>query len=150
MQNSSGLPLKVPSFNPHLESPSIRKTAGVDHSKTKPVGRDAVSGPQSPAPASPAVIAGRPNFVNPQADKMRRVGMPVGAAASPLANRGSYKPPQMKRGFEGQQRPALGDVTSTTVNVPPSDTGGGDAKRQKTGAPPVGQRNGQVQGQVAT
>ncbi len=42
----------------------------------------------------------RTNFVNPQADKTRRVGMPVGAA-SPLQNRGSYKPPQMKRTVEG-------------------------------------------------
>lgn len=28
------------SFNPHAESPSIRKTAGIDHTKSKPVGRD--------------------------------------------------------------------------------------------------------------
>ncbi|ROW00840.1 hypothetical protein VMCG_06483 [Cytospora schulzeri] len=27
-------------FNPHAESPSIRKTAGIDHTKSKPVGRD--------------------------------------------------------------------------------------------------------------
>ncbi|KAI4130600.1 MAG: hypothetical protein LQ338_001672 [Usnochroma carphineum] len=145
VQNASGLPLKVPSFNPHLESPSIRKTAGIDHSKTKPVGRDIVGAPQSPAAAAmgPAAAgAGRQNFVNPQTDKMRRVGMPVGAA-SPLANRGSYKPPtQMKRGFEGQPRPALGDVTAVTVNVP-SHAGGEDAKRQRTGSS-VPQRNGET------
>ena len=79
----------VPAFNPHLESPSIRKTAGVDHSKTKPVRTESLGGP-------PAVIPPRTNFVNPQADKTRRVGMPMGAA-SPLQNRGSYKPPQIKR-----------------------------------------------------
>lgn len=97
VQTASSLPLEAPSFNPHLESPSIRKTAGIDHSKTKPVGRDIVGGPPFPAVMSPA---SRPNFVNPQADKARRVGMPVGAA-SPLSNRGSYKPPQMKRVAEG-------------------------------------------------
>lgn len=49
--------------------------------------------------------------------------MPVGAA-SPLQNRGSYKPPQMKR-------PALGDVTSASVNVTPDS--GGNGKRQRIG-----------------
>ncbi|KAL9031020.1 MAG: hypothetical protein Q9196_000921 [Gyalolechia fulgens] len=97
VQNASEIPLKLSSFNPHLESPSIRKTAGIDHSKTKPVGRDIVGAPPPPATMSPA---SRPNFVNPQADKTRRVGMPVGAA-SPLSNRASYKPPQMKRVAEG-------------------------------------------------
>ncbi|KAL8953537.1 MAG: hypothetical protein Q9222_000595 [Ikaeria aurantiellina] len=130
VQKSSGVPLKASSFDPHLESPSIRKTAGVDHSKTKPVGRDLVSAPQ-PGVMSPA---GRPNFVNPQADTARRVGMPMGAA-SPLSNRTSYKPPQMKRAAEGHPaqpvRPALGDVTSATVNADP-DAGAG-TKRQRTG-----------------
>ena len=118
LQNGSGLPLKVPAFNPHSESPSIRKTAGVDHTKTKPVGREAVGAP--PQPAVP-----RANFVNPQTDKTRRVGMPMGAA-SPLQNRSSYKPPQMKRpGENSGPRSALGDVT----NMVPD--GGGDLKRQK-------------------
>ena len=118
LQNGSGLPLKVPAFNPHSESPSIRKTAGVDHTKTKPVGREAVGAP--PQPAVP-----RANFVNPQTDKTRRVGMPIGVA-SPLQNRGSYKPPQMKRPVENSgPRSALGDVTNMVPN------GGGDLKRQK-------------------
>ncbi|KAL8763783.1 MAG: hypothetical protein Q9184_000485 [Pyrenodesmia sp. 2 TL-2023] len=151
VQNSSGLPLKVPSFNPHLESPSIRKTAGVDHSKTKPVGRDIIGAPQSPASAMSPAPAGRPNFINPQVDKTRRVGMPMGAA-SPLSNRGSYKPPQMKRGPDGnpvqQPRPALGDVPPTTLNVS-SDSGAGDVKRQRTGAS-MPQGNVQLQGQLTT
>ncbi|KAL8704091.1 MAG: hypothetical protein Q9201_002752 [Fulgogasparrea decipioides] len=135
IQNCPGIPLKVPSFNLHLESPSIRKTAGVDHSKTKPVGRDLVGAPlQTPAAVNPASRSS--NFVNPQADKTRRLGMPVGAV-SPLSNRNSYKPPQLKRPAEGinlaqQSRPALGDVTATTVNVPSNDVGG-DLKRQRTG-----------------
>ena len=94
VQNVTGVPVKAPAFDPHLESPSIRKTAGVDHTKTKPVGRESIGAPPMPAPAL------RSNFVHPQADKLRRVGMPVGAA-SPLQNLGSYKPPQMKRPAEG-------------------------------------------------
>ncbi len=96
IQSASGTLPQAPSFNPHLESPSIRKTAGVDHSKTKPVARELVGAPPQPV-LSPA---SRPNFGNPQADKARRVGMP-GSVASPLANRSSYKPPQMKRPAEG-------------------------------------------------
>ncbi|KAL8674251.1 MAG: hypothetical protein Q9168_001318 [Polycauliona sp. 1 TL-2023] len=134
IQSASGPLPQAPSFNPHLESPSIRKTAGVDHSKTKPVARDLIGAPPPPA-VSPA---GRLNFANPQADKTRRVGMP-GGAASPLANRSSYKPPQMKRPAEGnamqQSRPALGDVTGSTVNVAPSVGAGGDVKRQRTQDP---------------
>ena len=93
VQNVSGMPIKAPAFDPHLESPSIRKTASVDHTKTKPVGRESVGAPSMPAPAP------RVNFGNPQADKTRRVGMPVGAASS-MQNRVSYKPPQMKRPAE--------------------------------------------------
>lgn len=87
IQNAAGMPLKAPAFNPHLESPSIRKTAGVDHTKTKPVEKEAVRLPP------------RSNFANPQTDKARRVGMPVGTG-SPLQNRNSYRAPQMKRQVE--------------------------------------------------
>lgn len=92
VQSFSGLLLKAPAFNPHLESPSIRKTAGVDHTKTLPVGKDTVA-------ASPVAMSPRLNFVNPQADMVRRVGMPIGTA-SPLQNRSSYKPPQIRRPVE--------------------------------------------------
>lgn len=92
VQNISGVSLKAPAFNPHLESPSIRKTAGVDHTKTLPIGKDIVA-------VSPVTMPPRSDFVNPQADKVRRVGMPVGMA-SPLRNRTSYKPPQIKRPVE--------------------------------------------------
>lgn len=120
LQNGPGLPSKAPAFNPHLESPSIRKTAGVDHTKTKPVGREAIGGSQQPP-------VPRAKFVNPQSDKTRRVGMPMGAA-SPLQNRGSYKPPQMKRPVESSgSRLALGDVTNVVSDA------GGDVKRQKSG-----------------
>ena len=134
LQNAQGKPLQASPFNPRLESPSIRKTAGVDHTKTKPVNRDLVSVPPIPAPPARVGV----NVVNPQTDKTRKVGMP-GGPGSPLQNRGSYKPPtQMKRpqgdpsGIGGQQRSALGDVTSSSVNVPAGDRGG-DVKRQRVG-----------------
>ena len=120
LQNGPGLPVKASAFNPHSESPSIRKTAGVDHTRTKPVGREAVG-----APPQSSML--RANFVNPQSDKTRRVGMPLGAA-SPLQNRGSYKPPQMKRPVGNTSpRLALGDVTNVVCGA------GGDVKRQKIG-----------------
>ena len=92
--SSDEVPLKIAPFNPHLESPSIRKTAGIDHSKSKPVGRESLGAPLIALPPKTN------NFVNPQADKNRRVGMPV-AAGSPLQNRNSYKAPTMKRPAEG-------------------------------------------------
>ena len=67
--------------------------------------------------------------------------MPVGAA-SPLQNRGSYKPPQMKRPAESTgARSALGDVTVTSVNVPPE--AGGDVKRQRIGVEGLKVENGE-------
>lgn len=152
LQNATTLPLNAPVFNPHLESPSIRKTAGIDHTKTKPVIRDAI-GP--PLPASNSVAAARTNIVNPGVDQARRIGMP-GMAASPLQNRNSYKPPQMKRPADpivnqyvacywsqhllpyavadhfSATRPALGDVTTASVNVTPDGLiAAGDSKRQR-------------------
>ncbi|KAI4256088.1 MAG: hypothetical protein LQ352_002244 [Teloschistes flavicans] len=135
IQNSPDAPFKAPSFNPHLESPSIRKTAGIDHSKTKPVGRDIVGAP--PLPTTVGHAARSAGFVNSQVDKTRRLGMPAVANASPLSNRNSYKPPQLKRPAEGGTsdqltRSALGDVTGAMVNGPLNEVGG-DAKRPKTG-----------------
>ena len=135
LQSGPASAIKAPAFNPHLESPSIRKTAGVDHKKTKPIGRDLVGAPLLP------VVSPRPNFTNPQSDKMRKVGMPMGAA-SPLQNRGSYKPPQMKRSAEiNMVRSALGDVTNASVNV--SADVGGDVKRQRIGMEAQGLSNNQ-------
>ncbi|KAL9585161.1 MAG: hypothetical protein Q9212_001686 [Teloschistes hypoglaucus] len=135
IQGSPAAPLKAPPFNPHLESPSIRKTAGIDHSKTKPVSRDIVVAP--PLPTAVAHAARSTGFVNSQVDKTRRLGMPAVATAGPLSNRNSYKPPQLKRPAEGgtsdqHTRSALGDVTGAIINVPLNEVGG-DAKRLKTG-----------------
>lgn len=89
VQGISTFPANAPVFDPHLESPSIRKTIGVDHSTSKPVGKDVVA-------ASPIIRQSSSDFINPHMDKARRVGMPM-SPVGPLHNRSSYKPPQMKR-----------------------------------------------------
>lgn len=94
VQNGSSAQPNIPFFNPHLESPSIRKTAGIDHTKTKPVGRDAIPGP--PTNIGHVMPPIKTNYVNPQTDQVRRIGMP-GGGASPLQNRNSYRPPQMMK-----------------------------------------------------
>lgn len=177
-------------FNPHAESPSIRKTAGIDHTKSKPVGRDmkhvapverasepaaakssvppaapmsagagrgapgtgdlSGAGGQQGAGAGPGAGPGpgpgpvqRGNVVNPQLNQARRIGAPMGPG-SPLANRGQYRPPTIKRplpseGNNGGARPALAAVTANgTVNAAAGpgagvDGVGGDPKRQKIG-----------------
>lgn len=87
-------------FDPHFESPSIRRTQGVNPGKSAPIKISTINR-QSPAPSGlngPAVNV-RTNFVNPSADPNRRVGMPQ-------ANRGAYKPPTTVK------RPALADVSN--------------------------------------
>ncbi|MCJ1350943.1 MAG: DNA repair protein rad52 [Icmadophila ericetorum] len=151
-------PTNLPPFNPHVESPSIRKTAGVDHTKTKAIPREIVGAPAKPT------FNGRPaqnsaNFVNPQIDQARKIGMPGGGrGASPMQNRTSYKPPTnvnvQKRPAEGngngnsatmQGRPALGDVTNvasasgnTSFGGDNNNGGGNDFKRQRVGTGPQG------------
>lgn len=127
-----------PAFNPHTESPSLRRTSGIDHNTSAPVKRmviaqatnqNGTNGNPNGAVRSttPSAPPARANFVNPQMDVNRRVGMP-NAAPSPHANRQSYKPPAMKRPAEAQGRPALADMT----NVPGDEQmDGADVKRAK-------------------
>lgn len=86
--NPNSVPSGAPQFDPHAESPSIRKTAGVDHTKSIPISRPMLSS------ASPAPSNNTRDYVNPAADMQRRVGAPA-PAASPVA-RGpsvsSYRP----------------------------------------------------------
>jgi DNA repair and recombination protein RAD52 len=124
------LPGNLPAFNPHAESPSIRKTPGINHNQTMPLTKELKHVPgstQTGAAATPGSM--RPNVVNPQLDATRRVGAP--GSPSPMANRNMYKPPTMKRPYQGQgpTRPPLGDLpTNETLQV--ADTGG-DMKRAK-------------------
>lgn len=145
----SRIPGNLPAFDPHAESPSIRKTPGVDHRVTKPLGREGkhvpavLSASQAVAPvAGPGGLAtvggnvssfgaagggGRASTVgagfsgNPQIDGVRRIGAP--GSPSPLGNRNSYKPPTMMK------RPAGDAITSAgrtpLLEMPTNGTGNG-------------------------
>jgi DNA repair and recombination protein RAD52 len=139
----------VSQFNPHSESPSIRKTVGIDHSRSIPVKRAAMGVAETtitPAPgfrdAMPAPQAPARDFVNPSSDMHRRIGAPSGGMPSPIARGGmngsAYRPPtrrgpidnnantsvvsghgQGQNGAAGVKRPPLGDVS----NMHPSNAG---------------------------
>ncbi|KAK4121407.1 hypothetical protein N657DRAFT_635970 [Parathielavia appendiculata] len=115
-------------FNPHLASPSIPRTPGVDHSASKPVARAVVqggaaaggdgggnngdgggTGGQVGGGGGGVKPSARPlgNVVNPQLDQARRIGAP--GSSSPLGNRGQFRPLTVKR-------PAGGDGTTTGGN----------------------------------
>ncbi|KAI1340396.1 hypothetical protein F5Y15DRAFT_415285 [Xylariaceae sp. FL0016] len=141
-------------FNPHAESPSIRKTPGIDHRTSKPVAKDGTHvpgvkraelprapGPPSSSGATGPVGVGRPGVVgangtgigNPVLNNARQIGAPAGGG-SPLGNRGQYKPLTMKRpapngnATEGARTP----LTEVSTNgVPGVGAAGVDAKRQK-------------------
>ncbi|KAF7618346.1 DNA recombination/repair protein Rad52 [Aspergillus oryzae] len=143
----------APAFDPHAESPSIRKTAGVDHSKSVPISKPML------ASVSPAANNTR-DFVNPSQDMHRKIGAPSGIG-SPM-NRGqttsSYRPltrPNIdpknavnttaaNRGVGPQnlngKRPPLSDVTnaSTLGGSGPAPIGGAiDPKRPKINDGPL-------------
>ena len=91
-------PPNAPTFNPHAESPSIRKTSGIDHSRSGPINREVIvagvhhggggGGGGSMLPRTTTT-----NFTNPQLDTTRRIGMPGGSSPSPMQNRAPYRPP---------------------------------------------------------
>ncbi|GAB7348166.1 hypothetical protein MBLNU459_g6178t1 [Dothideomycetes sp. NU459] len=122
-------------FDPHRESPSIRRTQGVDLHSSKPIKRSEIGAPVAPQPAlsgppANSVMGARPNFVNPGLDAGRRIGMP-GGMQSPMANRGAYKPPtNLKRALPTDNtagRPPLADMS----NVQQQGDGASEAKKAK-------------------
>ena len=140
-------------FDPRAESPSIRKTAGIDHHSSRPVAKTGqhvppqkrdLDQPRAPSPrpgnaglnnGPSGVGAARPAVGNPMLNNARQIGVP-GAVGSPLANRNSYKPPTVKRPVPGTtdngNRPPLTDVSPNgVVSAPGGGGGGADAKRQK-------------------
>lgn len=152
-------------FNPRLDSPSIRKTPGIDHTKSKPVSRTGQhvppavassdthggsgtnSGSGSMGVSRPAAAMAGPgprgpgNVINPQFDQARRIGAP--GASSPLANRGQYRPPTIKRPAPPPEtstgRPPLSEMPSNGMSAGGGVAGNGsgpDMKRQKTGPGP--------------
>ncbi|KAK6499213.1 DNA repair protein rad52 [Arthrobotrys conoides] len=73
-------------FNPQLQSPSIKKTAGIDHSKSTPISRTKFGLHDLPS-GSPAIP--KPNFQPPGANGFRPIG--VSAAQAP-GNKGFRAP----------------------------------------------------------
>ncbi|KAI1452182.1 recombination protein Rad52 [Annulohypoxylon moriforme] len=149
-------PQGAKAFDPHLDSPSIRKTPGIDHSSSKPLSRDGKHvAPTKREPEPQRGPAGGPvgnsfsNAVglgpgrpgaggvgNPALNQARQIGAP-GGVGSPMGNRGQYRPLTVKR-----PAPTGGDVgarsplTEVSTNGPPQGIGGGggggtDPKRQK-------------------
>lgn len=122
-------------FNPHAESPSIRRTQGVNPNKSAPIMREsltsALANAANGAPQQNQQQGNGPNrsnFVNPAVDPTRRIGMPGGGGPP---NRGAYKPPSAVK------RPALTDVS----NLPQVD-GGADTKKQRVEPPAPAVENG--------
>jgi hypothetical protein len=146
---SSAIPLNAVAFNPHAESPvpKEKRTPGLDHTRSVPVkrkddGNAPIPQPQGlgrPANGSAAGFNRPSNFVNPQQDTNRRIGMPGGGAnytMSPSANRGAYKPLSINNPAANalkRERGALQDVTNAGSNGVAAE--GGDAKRQKVEVP---------------
>lgn len=138
-----------PLFNPKAESPSIRKTPGIDHSSSKPVARNGQHVPPANSQATSAPTGNTSGFtplrqgisssqargsaMNPSLDQARRIGAPGGG--SPLANRGQYKPPTMKRTLPTESNAANGPrapLVDIATNAGNSSGGDGlDPKRQK-------------------
>ena len=134
--NSGNEPATIKMFDPHHESPSIRRTQGVDPRKSVPVRRSDIGAPPAPTPPKGPVnkggapsggMAGK-NFANPSMDPHRRIGAP-GQMQSPMANRNAYKPPSiLKRPAPADiPRPALTDVS----NIQQAGDGSSDVKKQK-------------------
>ncbi|CAL5873873.1 uncharacterized protein PFLUO_LOCUS8156 [Penicillium psychrofluorescens] len=149
--NPSGAPpAAAPQFDPHAESPSIRKTAGVDHTKSVPISKPMLTG------GSPSGSSSR-DFINPAADMQRRVGAPGGVPgggvgspvhrgpstssyrpltrpnidarnspgpAAAMTRGGSVPPPPQNMNANGK-RPPLSDVTNANASPgshpPPAD-----------------------------
>lgn len=149
----------LPAFNPNAESPipKAQRTPGIDHAASRPIKRQDVNAP-APPPLPPnlgppatggAGGFGRPgqgsgrgtsNFVNPQQDANRRIGMPgvsagAGMGVSPM-NRGQYKPPM--------KRPPLTDVSNNQGAGGGNTSGEPEAKRQRVEGGDGGVENGNV------
>ncbi|EXJ61451.1 uncharacterized protein A1O5_11767 [Cladophialophora psammophila CBS 110553] len=134
----------APKFNPHAESPSIRKTLGVNHNKSVPLKRD----------LTPDTTNLRTNVINPQSDPIRRLGAPGSNGQSSGIrgpNTSAYRPPTRRGPLEsgnGQvsstvesggvdrvlqvaKRTPLGDVSNLQHHVTAVTMDGADAKRQR-------------------
>jgi DNA repair and recombination protein RAD52 len=123
-------------FNPHADSPSIRKTAGFNHGKSAPIVR-ATLGMAPPAlpPATSTGGSGNGNnngaiaYVDPARDTNRRVGAPPGFSMPGGGGQGggamgtsSFRSPVMKRSADGNPLPGQGPPAHTNA-VPTAGNG---------------------------
>ncbi len=152
-------PTTLPKFDPHAESPSIRKTAGVDHNRSVPVKRGLAGSTVVPAPPPregfPPPANNSRDFVNPSTDMHRRIGAPGAGMQSPVGkggmNASAYRPPT-RRGPDQSaaggaaaasaqatsiRRPPLGDLSNMPQTANASGDGN-DAKRQRVTEPETG------------
>jgi DNA repair and recombination protein RAD52 len=162
-------PAVAPRFNPHAESPSIRKTPGIDHRKSAPVKHDLVKQPLPPGVQAP----GTRDFVDPRSN----TGRQLGTGQSPQPNRSApgfsgggmttsaYRPPT--RRFDGPstagaapsvqgngnmaagiKRPPLSDLSNIQPqhNVTARTEEGADVKRQRVVGPGHGLGPGNFDG----
>ncbi|KAJ9607302.1 DNA repair protein rad52 [Cladophialophora chaetospira] len=137
-------PAAAPRFNPHADSPSIRKTSGVNHNKSVPLKRD-LSVDTTPI---------RRDVVNPQAEQPRRAGIPGPTGQFPgirCPSTSAYRPPTRRgpldptaaqashlpdqggvdRVLQTAKRTPLGDVSNVQHHATAVTTDGADAKRQR-------------------
>lgn len=103
-------PLGAQAFNPHAESPSIRKTPGIDHTKSKPLARngqhvapsqsqkaDIDAGGGNPGPAMIALGAGAGRG-GPTGNAGGGLGAVAGRQQAPVpAQRGNTSNPQLNQ-----------------------------------------------------
>lgn len=137
-------PAAAPRFDPHADSPSIRKTSGVNHAKSVPLKRD-LSVDTTPI---------RRELMNPQLDQPRRVGTPGPTGQFPSIrgpSTSAYRPPTRRgplesgpaqaphlpdqggvdRVMQAPKRTPLGDLSNVQHNATAVTTDGADAKRQR-------------------
>lgn len=125
------IPKDMAAFNPHAESPSIRKTPGVDHKSSKPLTRDLKHVPSSSQATATVGPGGPRNIFNPQLDGSRRIGAP--GFSSPMSNKSGFRAPTMvtKRPIDTGLNGARVPLDDLPPNGPVSGDAGGDVKRQR-------------------
>lgn len=147
----------APKFNPHAESPSIRKTSGVDHSKSLALNRNTLKPEPIPPPREesegvPVKASGPMTKAMAEQGPGRRMPGPGGAAMSPRPAGGmtsAYRPPTRhgpiggagnanspaapnsgERVLTAAKRAPLGDLSNVQYA---NGAEGGDPKRQRIG-----------------
>ena len=153
-----GGPNEAPRFNMHAETPSIRKTSGIDHSKSGRLLKNLVPDPKPVDTAKPVEDTPR-DFTNPQTDPTRKIGMPNLGVQSPMhrGNSSAYRPPT-RRAMDPSaasttavghssggvdrvlqatnvRRAPLNDVSNVQHAVTATTHDGFDAKRQRVSGP---------------